>query len=176
VARPIDQRLRWATPTSERQEYRSRDRLHCAAWRHQRAHLTPPGPCDLRSGWHPRSVRFVRLFWNTLPKRLGRGPLRASPTYFKFVESRRLGVLAILIRCDNIQNVAFVVREYITADGANPFRRWLARLATDARARIQVRILRFEAGNLGDHKAVGDGVWEARSQATACTSRRQDAQ
>lgn len=56
----------------------------------------------------------------------------------------------------------FVVREYITADGTNPFRRWLARLANDTRARIQVRILRFEAGNLGDHKAVGDGVWEAR--------------
>jgi putative addiction module killer protein len=31
-----------------------------------------------------------------------------------------------------------------------------------ARARIQVRVLRFEAGNLGDHKAVGEGVWEAR--------------
>jgi putative addiction module killer protein len=23
-------------------------------------------------------------------------------------------------------------------------------------------VLRFEAGNLGDHKSVGDGVWEAR--------------
>lgn len=56
----------------------------------------------------------------------------------------------------------FTVREYITADGANPFRNWLARLALETRARIQVRILRFEAGNLGDHKAVGDGVWEAR--------------
>lgn len=56
----------------------------------------------------------------------------------------------------------FVVREYISADGTNPFRRWLAQLATDARARIQVRVLRFEAGNLGDHKSVGDGVWEAR--------------
>ncbi len=29
-------------------------------------------------------------------------------------------------------------------------------------ARIQVRILRFESGNLGDHKSVGNGVWEAR--------------
>jgi putative addiction module killer protein len=58
--------------------------------------------------------------------------------------------------------VPFVIREYVAADGTNPFRRWLARLAIDARARIQVRILRFEAGNLGDHKAVGEGVWEAR--------------
>jgi putative addiction module killer protein len=30
------------------------------------------------------------------------------------------------------------------------------------RARIQARVLRFETGNLGDHKAVGSGVWEAR--------------
>jgi putative addiction module killer protein len=30
------------------------------------------------------------------------------------------------------------------------------------RARVQARILRFEMGNLGDHKEVGAGVWEAR--------------
>jgi putative addiction module killer protein len=30
------------------------------------------------------------------------------------------------------------------------------------RARIQARVLRFETGNLGDHRAVGRGVWEAR--------------
>lgn len=30
------------------------------------------------------------------------------------------------------------------------------------RARIQARILRFELGNLGDHKSVGAGIWEAR--------------
>ncbi|MBK7582621.1 MAG: type II toxin-antitoxin system RelE/ParE family toxin [Myxococcales bacterium] len=30
------------------------------------------------------------------------------------------------------------------------------------RARVQARILRFETGNLGDHKEVGGGVWEAR--------------
>jgi putative addiction module killer protein len=29
-------------------------------------------------------------------------------------------------------------------------------------ARVQARILRFELGNLGDHKSVGAGVWEAR--------------
>jgi putative addiction module killer protein len=27
---------------------------------------------------------------------------------------------------------------------------------------VQARILRFETGNLGDHKDVGKGVWEAR--------------
>jgi len=30
------------------------------------------------------------------------------------------------------------------------------------RARVQARILRFEVGNLGDHKDVGAGVLEAR--------------
>ena len=30
------------------------------------------------------------------------------------------------------------------------------------RARIQARVLRFSTGNLGDHKSVGGGVWEAR--------------
>lgn len=74
----------------------------------------------------------------------------------------RPAALAILIVCDSIKHVPFVIREYVAPDGTNPFRRWLARLATDARARIQVRILRFEAGNLGNHKAVGEGVWEPR--------------
>lgn len=30
------------------------------------------------------------------------------------------------------------------------------------RARVQARVLRFELGNLSDHKAIGGGVWEAR--------------
>jgi len=55
-----------------------------------------------------------------------------------------------------------LVREYLTADGKNPFRRWLDGLDLKTRARIQARVLRFSTGNLGDHKAVGRGVWEAR--------------
>jgi putative addiction module killer protein len=35
-------------------------------------------------------------------------------------------------------------------------------LTIAVRARIQARVLRFESGNLGDHKSVGRGVWEAR--------------
>ena len=53
------------------------------------------------------------------------------------------------------------VREYLTADGktrtASGWTHWTSR-----RVRIQARVLRFSTGNLGDHKSVGGGVWEAR--------------
>ena len=55
-----------------------------------------------------------------------------------------------------------IVREYLTAQGKSPFRIWLKSLDVGVQARIQARVLRFENGNLGDHKAVGGGVWEAR--------------
>jgi putative addiction module killer protein len=54
------------------------------------------------------------------------------------------------------------IREYITPRGNNPFRDWLKSLDIAVQARIQARVLRFESGNLDDHKTVGGGVWEAR--------------
>lgn len=54
------------------------------------------------------------------------------------------------------------VREYVTPAGRNPFRQWLDSLSTEVRARVQIRVLRFELGNLGDAKALGGGIWEAR--------------
>jgi len=54
------------------------------------------------------------------------------------------------------------VREYLDDTGRSPFRQWLLGVDHVARARIQARILRFELGNLGDHKQLGGGVWEAR--------------
>ena len=54
------------------------------------------------------------------------------------------------------------VREYFTAEGHSPFGAWLATLDVAVRARIQARVFRFQFGNLGDHKSVGEGVWEAR--------------
>jgi len=54
------------------------------------------------------------------------------------------------------------IREYITPQGKNPSREWLKSLDIGGQARIQARVLRFENGNLGDHKNVGGGVWEAR--------------
>ena len=58
--------------------------------------------------------------------------------------------------------MAVAVREYETADGKVPFRDWLATLDRATRARVQARVVRFETGNLGDHKGVGGGVQEAR--------------
>ena len=60
------------------------------------------------------------------------------------------------------ERLAFTIREFVTVDGRVPFREWLGALDVAVRARIQVRVMRFETGNLGDHKSVGDGVWEAR--------------
>lgn len=54
------------------------------------------------------------------------------------------------------------IREYLTPDGKSLFRDWLDTLDVPVRARVQARVLRFEIGNLGDLKAVGGGVWEAR--------------
>ncbi|MEW9572241.1 type II toxin-antitoxin system RelE/ParE family toxin [Rhodanobacter sp. Si-c] len=55
------------------------------------------------------------------------------------------------------------IRQYQTADGHIPFAEWLAALR-DRRANqaIAARILRMQAGNRGDWKAVGGGVFELR--------------
>ena len=54
------------------------------------------------------------------------------------------------------------VVHYIGADGADYFDQWLREQSPDTRGRIQTRIDRIELGNLGDHKSVGQGVFELR--------------
>jgi len=61
-----------------------------------------------------------------------------------------------------VATTSLTIREYVTALGTSPFRTWLDYLDITVRARIQARVFRFETGNLGDHRAVGSGVWEAR--------------
>lgn len=56
----------------------------------------------------------------------------------------------------------FQILEYEDSQGKSPYREWLYGLDVATRARIQARILRLESGNLGDHRNVGEGVWEAR--------------
>jgi putative addiction module killer protein len=54
------------------------------------------------------------------------------------------------------------VREYLTADGRNPYREWLDTLDVTPRARIQARVLRSRPGISATSRAWGGGVWEAR--------------
>lgn len=52
---------------------------------------------------------------------------------------------------------------YETPDGKRPFSDWLESLRDiKARAKIRARLDRVEAGNLGDVRAVGQGVCELR--------------
>ncbi len=53
--------------------------------------------------------------------------------------------------------------EYLDERGRSPFGRWLRRLKdVQARAAIRKRLNRIRLGNLGDCKAVGEGVLEIR--------------
>jgi len=54
---------------------------------------------------------------------------------------------------------------YLTADGHDPFQAWLdATKAKDRQAamRVLTRLNRLAAGNVGDTKAIGDGVLKLR--------------
>lgn len=55
------------------------------------------------------------------------------------------------------------IGHFLTDAGRDPYQSWLGRLK-DLRARvaIQRRIDRLAAGNFGDHKSCGNGVWELR--------------
>ena len=46
--------------------------------------------------------------------------------------------------------------------GKEPFTDWIHSLSRQYRARVFARVDRVETGNLGDCKAVGDGVFELR--------------
>ena len=54
--------------------------------------------------------------------------------------------------------MALTVRQYVTSDDKRPFLEWVRSLTKAVGARIQLRVQRFELGNLGDHKNVGEGV------------------
>ena len=57
----------------------------------------------------------------------------------------------------------YQVLHYYTADGRIPYQDWLDTVADPVGySAIQVRTDRLERGLFGDHKPVGDGVWELR--------------
>ena len=56
----------------------------------------------------------------------------------------------------------YQIREYLRPDDSSPYREWVGELPVAVRARISARLVRFQSGNLGDSKSLGDGLWEAR--------------
>src|SRR5258708_7666616 len=57
----------------------------------------------------------------------------------------------------------FEIRRYKTSDGHPPFNEWLRRLRDKrAESAIDARLERMYDGNFGDHRFVGDSVWEIR--------------
>ena len=58
---------------------------------------------------------------------------------------------------------AVELRHYITRSGKDAFDNWLSELAdTRTQAKIATRINRLAAGNFGDCKALGQGLYELR--------------
>lgn len=56
----------------------------------------------------------------------------------------------------------YQIKEYITAQGRSPFRRWLRKLTNGQRSKVQTAIRYMRRGLLRDTKYVGGGVYELR--------------
>lgn len=56
----------------------------------------------------------------------------------------------------------YEIREYLNSKGASLFRSWLDSLDVKVKARIQARILNVEAGNLGEVRSLGRGLFELK--------------
>jgi putative addiction module killer protein len=54
------------------------------------------------------------------------------------------------------------ILKYVTNNGVCPFDEWFTTLDSVTQARIDVRLDRVSLGNFGDHRSVGDGVYELR--------------
>ncbi len=54
------------------------------------------------------------------------------------------------------------VTQYEQEDGVVPFGKWFDSLGTKAALKVRTAVAQMEAGNFGDHKSVGAGVWERR--------------
>jgi putative addiction module killer protein len=54
------------------------------------------------------------------------------------------------------------IRIYETEEGQAPFSDWMDRQKMPLYGKVMARLERVELGNLGDHRGVGDGVFELR--------------
>ncbi len=55
------------------------------------------------------------------------------------------------------------LRIYQDCNGREPFSDWIGTLTAGDRARVIVRLDRVETGNPGDHRSVGEDVYESDS-------------
>jgi len=61
-----------------------------------------------------------------------------------------------------LPSVLVELRYYLTADGRSSFEKWFLSLDSAAAAKVSVALVRLEAGNISNVKAVGEGVLEYR--------------
>ena len=55
------------------------------------------------------------------------------------------------------------LRNYVTAEGKEPFQDWIRELKdAEGRVKIRVRLNRVRLGNLGNYREVGEGVCELK--------------
>ena len=54
------------------------------------------------------------------------------------------------------------IQKYTNEQGIKPFDRWLSTLDNMSQVRVDVRLKRVAAGNFGDRKFIGEGVYELR--------------
>jgi putative addiction module killer protein len=54
------------------------------------------------------------------------------------------------------------IREFQTDEGDAPFADWFDSLSARGANRVMIALRRMRQGNLGDHKGVGEGVFEHR--------------
>ncbi|MEM9806928.1 MAG: type II toxin-antitoxin system RelE/ParE family toxin [Cyanobacteria bacterium P01_D01_bin.56] len=54
------------------------------------------------------------------------------------------------------------IQKYVTEDSDCPFDEWFLKLDRQTQVRVDVRLDRVSLGNFGDHKSVGEGVYELR--------------
>jgi putative addiction module killer protein len=57
---------------------------------------------------------------------------------------------------------SFSIEIYENENGSCPYDDWIDSLDKKTAARIEVKVRRFKSGNFGDHKMVGEGVFESR--------------
>jgi putative addiction module killer protein len=54
------------------------------------------------------------------------------------------------------------IRIYEVESGQSPFSDWMERQEASVYGKVMTRLERAELGNLGDHRSVGEGVFELR--------------